>query len=467
MSTIFSHISISVSDKYSTSAKKSLSHWLAAFSLSIPFSFAHALDIQVTKGSDSFDGTCDSDCSLREAVQLANQTPGPHIIHLVGGDYFLSLPATVNGNDILDEDNNVNGDLDVASQITILGVGQDETILDADNTDRFFEVLANASLNLRSLTLTNGLHSHDGGAIRNSGILKLKDVRVIGNLVRHASGQNAFGGAVANYGDANISRTEFTDNHVLMPEEASSFGGAIFNQNILVIKDSSFRVNSAAAPGWSNQRSGGAIHNRGNADIARAIFAGNSSDGDGVALINEVDGSMVLSNTTLSRNFSSGDRDVGVLSNNGKLTIMHVTIADNLRAWGVFNRSDLLVRNSIIIGNRDYDRQYPRNCVNDGNAYTYKAKGLLVGNNYLTLPGVCQGEKMLNDAVAFTQVLAPLALNGSTLDTMALRPGSPALDAGVGSCSSHDQRSLPRPVDGNQDGTPICDLGAYERQANE
>lgn len=33
-------------------------------------------DLVVSKFSDSFDGVCDADCSLREAVQLAGQTPG-------------------------------------------------------------------------------------------------------------------------------------------------------------------------------------------------------------------------------------------------------------------------------------------------------------------------------------------------------------------------------------------------------
>lgn len=52
--------------------------------------------------------------------------------------------------------------------------------------------------------------------------------------------------------------------------------------------------------------------------------------------------------------------------------------------------------------------------------------------------------------------------------------GSPAIDAGnpVG-CVDHDgdplttdQRGATRPADGNSDGTPVCDIGAYEYDPN-
>jgi hypothetical protein len=60
--------------------------------------------------------------------------------------------------------------------------------------------------------------------------------------------------------------------------------------------------------------------------------------------------------------------------------------------------------------------------------------------------------------------LGPLQNNGGLTPTHALNPGSAAIDAsGVNAaCPAADQRGLPRPQDGNGDGSAACDLGAYE-----
>jgi hypothetical protein len=56
-------------------------------------------------------------------------------------------------------------------------------------------------------------------------------------------------------------------------------------------------------------------------------------------------------------------------------------------------------------------------------------------------------------------LLAPLKGNGGPTMTMALGPGSAAIDAGFG-CGPIDQRGLPRP----DAGEAACDIGAYETQ---
>jgi hypothetical protein len=63
-------------------------------------------------------------------------------------------------------------------------------------------------------------------------------------------------------------------------------------------------------------------------------------------------------------------------------------------------------------------------------------------------------------------MLGPLQFNGGPTPTLALLPGSPAIDAGLNSnCVRTDQRGYPRPVDGNGDHQPVCDIGAYEYNA--
>jgi hypothetical protein len=72
--------------------------------------------------------------------------------------------------------------------------------------------------------------------------------------------------------------------------------------------------------------------------------------------------------------------------------------------------------------------------------------------------------------VQLSDILEPtLALHGGRTQTLALVPGSPAIDAGGPVCLDAegqplltDQRGRPRPVDGTGDGTAACDIGAFE-----
>jgi hypothetical protein len=60
--------------------------------------------------------------------------------------------------------------------------------------------------------------------------------------------------------------------------------------------------------------------------------------------------------------------------------------------------------------------------------------------------------------------LGPLQDNGGPTLTHTLLFGSPAMDAADNSaCPATDQRGFTRPMDGDGDGTPTCDIGAFER----
>lgn len=87
---------------------------LAAALLPTQSALAANPDLIVTKFINSLDGSCDSDCSLREAVQQANQTPGASRIVLAAGTYQLRIPKA-QGPDgrTIDDDDNLNGDLDI------------------------------------------------------------------------------------------------------------------------------------------------------------------------------------------------------------------------------------------------------------------------------------------------------------------------------------------------------------------
>lgn len=428
---------------------------------SLPLS---AADFQVTTETDQLSGSCAAQCSLRDAVEAANRLGGANRIILPAGTYTLTrLPPRGEDGEILDDDENQNGDLDVSSNLNLVGAGAGTSIIDGNRIDRLFEVLAGAELQLDRVTLRNGKTNFYGAGIENHGILTVSRSRLSDNF---ASGmfEPGAGGGIANFGQLNLYSSTLHRNNSSAGEAYQGRGGGIYNEGIAVVRDSTFSENGASDDDESGM--GGGLYNKGNADVARSAFINNWSAGSGAAISNHA--VLKLSNSTLSGNDNIYSYYGGIFSNghaysfyNGApdATLVHVTIAGNF-GGGLFNYGKLLLRNSLISGNSDReDAESTNNCANIGIEATYKARGLLLGNG----PGNCTAELYVENDQTFVSVLDPLADNGGLTQTHALRAASPALDASIGNCSSHDQRRTPRPQDGNGDGIAVCDLGAYER----
>lgn len=427
----------------------------------------HARDFKVTRTDDQFDGVCDSQCSLRDAVAAANQLGGSNRILLPAGRFGTTLaPPRGDDGQIFDEDANLNGDFDISGgTLAVIGAGTAQTVIDGGGVDRIFEVAAGASVTLQDLTLENGRTSTAGAAVQNFGTLLVRRVLFQENLAFDAFGRGE-GGAIANLGTLEVYNSTFRNNRADFGDSGHAWGGAIFSSGNLFVRDSLFRDN--ITNGDDVVALGGAIFNTGNADVARSAFLLHRSDGPGIVIRNDGNGVFKLTNVTISGKNAIGERDNDSVVANGSyfpmfsgtpsMTLINVTIADNL-ALGVLNYGRLTVRNSLIAGNGN-ESIGVSNCLNGPNA-SYQARGLLLGAD----TGNCTADLLINDAETFTKVLYPLADNNSPLPTHALLPNSPAVDAGVGSCTSHDQRGSMRPRDGNNDGVAVCDLGAYERPA--
>ncbi len=370
--------------------------------LLLPAAPASAQIFRVTILGDPAPGPCDDRCSLREAVIAANASPGPDVIRLSKGRIELARAGA-------GEDAAATGDLDVTETLTIVGKGMGRTVVDGNDLDRVFDA-SSGTFVLRRLTVTGG-ESDNGGGIRSWGAtLRLQDVAVTGN----EAADN--GGGIAGF-TVEIHRS-------LIARNRADYSGAVDSSNS-TITDSLLERNRATF-------TGGAI----------ALFFGTSTE---------------LRNTTVAGN-TSGWNAGAIGLDTGTVSLLNVTVVGNHTdglagapggmGGGVHNTvGAFTIKNSIVAGNTDGAATKANDCsgdvTSDGNSLVFDQTG-------------CNLTAGTGDLPAGTDPrLRPLAGNGGPTKTHALRPGSPARNAGA-ACLSPDQRGVPRSLGG------ACDIGAYE-----
>lgn len=228
----------------------------------------------VTKTADTNDGTCDADCSLREAITAtnANAPTADLILFNVSGTITLgsALPA-------------INDDL------TIDGTGQNVTV-DGANAYQVLAVNSGKTVSLHLLTIQNG-------AAR-------------------------FGGGVNNAGTLNIDASTFSANRAT--GNASTGGGAIFNSGVLNVQNSTFTGNLAGPQINDCDSFGGALDNNGTATVTNSTFSGNivhshcnDSVSSGGAIYNGAAHTLSVTNSTISGNDKVNSASAGGIRNQG------------------------------------------------------------------------------------------------------------------------------------------------------
>ncbi len=407
---------------------------LLAFSLLIMimvyFSFAPTAQAQTTINVTTFDDelNTNNECSLREAITNANNGDQTYadcasgagsdvIIDLPAGTYTLTITGTGN-------DSNETGDLDIAigsgRTLTIMGDSPGSTIIDANGIDRALHLLS-GNVVLENLTITGGYTIiTDNGA----GVLHAGDSLIVDNVL-------------------------IDDNE----SEADNGGGIAHFAGTLTIRDSTLSNNTAFS------RGGGLYTvNSGNILIERSLFLNNSGTNGGGGGIYMESNTVNVSNTTFTGNSgATNGGGIWVGPGNGELTINNSTFYNNGpgngRAIRNFSSVAVVLRNTVLLRGSA-----------DANLCTTNAGGFSASDS-LADDNSCTGTATDASDIALD---ATLRQNGGPTLTHALLPGSVAIDGGENAtCAATDQRGLTRPVDYTRDGTPTCDVGAFERQAAE
>ncbi|MDY7080115.1 MAG: choice-of-anchor Q domain-containing protein [Chloroflexota bacterium] len=146
---------------------------------------ARAAGFTVDVFTDENDGSCsDGDCSLRDAIIIANDNGEADTITLGAGTYELSITGTL-------ENFAATGDLDIRDDLTIIGLGPDQTTIDADRIDRVFDIQNGAgTVVISGVTVFNGYAVSGGGIFNSNSNLVLINTVVVSNAV------SGYGGGV-------------------------------------------------------------------------------------------------------------------------------------------------------------------------------------------------------------------------------------------------------------------------------
>ena len=421
--------------------------WAATFTVN---STADAVD---ANPGDGVCATAGGQCTLRAAVMEGNAFPGPDVINVPPGTYTLTIPGT-------GEDSGATGDLDITEDLTITGAGAARTIIDGGKLDRVFDVVfpRPITVNISGVTIQNGV-AGSGGGIRNlSGTLALRNCIISGNEATTGGGINNFVGTVtitnstvshntAVYQGGGINSTSGTldlEGSTVRGNKVDVAGGGIYSLGNLTIISSTISGNTAT---W-----GGGIHAGGTATITASTITSNSVTDSGGGIRSSAD--LKIADSTVSSNFATRGAGIEVYFSS-TATLTNSTLTDNGADSGgnIISDGTVELLNTIVANSPSGG-----NCAGSGIGS--------LGHNLDS--GATCGFTGPGNLVNTDPMLGFLEDNGGPTYTHALLPGSPAIDAGNNEgCPATDQRGIGRPIDGNADGTPVCDIGAYEAPSAE
>ena len=415
--------------------------------------------------------------TLAGAVSLANQFGGANFVTFDPTVFAAMQTITLTGTQLELSD--------TTGATTITGPAAGVTV-DANNASRVLAIDANVAASVSGLTITGG-NARDAAGVLNRGTLNLTNCTVSRNSASH------YGGGIFNYSMLTLTNCTVSDNSATengggvynkigtitltdctVSGNTSDYGGGVLNSPgaTAILLNSTLSGNSAVY--------GGGLENwRGTATLTNCTVSGNSASSYGGGVMSFMD-RITLTNCTVSGN--SAKYGGGVYESSGTLTITNSTISQNSASkngGGVYafgTRASVTITNSTISQN---------SATIGGGLSNFKPGPVLTltdtivaGNTAGIGPDAyasvtSQGYNLIGQtdgstgwvgsdltgttASPLNPLLAPLGNYGGPTQTMALLPGSPAINAGTSTgAPSTDQRGSSR-VGG-------VDIGAFESQ---
>ncbi|CAG0934791.1 putative outer membrane protein pmp20 [Thermoflexales bacterium] len=290
------------------------------------------------------------------------------------------------------------------------------------------------SVNISNVSIQNGHAGQNGGGLYIAGgQVTLTNVIVQNNLLAAQDGAGIY-----------LNAGGLTLDHVKVRENSTGgTGGGVYSAGTLTVTDSAVMSNTA--------NMGGGLSLHGPATVTNVTLNGNSASGSQGGAFHTIgyNTKVHLQNVTIAGNTSQYDGAAGAIDTGSQVVLNHCTIANNSAGSaytsGLISSAAVTLTNTLILGT---------------GSYSTCSGAITSGGHNLGNDNSCH-LTATNDLTTTIPLIGSLEHNGGATQTLALLPGSPAIDHADSSGPATDQRGVAR-QDGNLDGVSIPDIGAYE-----
>jgi hypothetical protein len=303
------------------------------------------------------------------------------------------------------------------------------------------------TLTIQNSTFASNSATNGGGGYLEGGLISIGTSTFFSNTATNS------GGGLYNLVASKLMTSTFDSNG------ASTAGGGIWTAGALTVTASTFTNNRTTTIG------GGGITSdySANLSVSDSTFTGNEGAAGGGAIYLNGPINLIANNTFASNHASIGG---AIHSNSAVVTMTNNTFASNTAADR--GAVDIRTGSGRVLFNTFYNNS--ASGVGDSiGVQNAQGGSLAVSNNIFSAPTTdnCNGTidngggnlqypigSNCPAAITANPLLGALANDGGRTQTMALLPGSPAIDATSTNCPATDQRGVTR--------NATCDIGAYE-----